>query len=102
MTEPYFNPQVHGLGLEGFLNYANTLVNGWFVNLFLAIIWIVTVYTLSKSEWKMSGIVSFAFFITFMSAMIMRLFTQVSEFIIFGLAVGLAASVFWAIITGKT
>jgi hypothetical protein len=101
-TEPYYDSS-YGTGFEGFLNYANILVNGWFVNVFLALIWIVTVYTLSKSEWKMPGILSFAFFITFITAMIMRLFiTSMNELVLFMLGVGLAISVFWAVIMDRT
>lgn len=101
MVEPYFNTSF-GLGLEGFLNYSNSLTDGWFANAFLAMIWIVIVYTLGKSEWKVAGSVSFAFFVTFIAAMIMKLFMNVSEYTIFLIVIGLAGSIFWSFVTEKT
>ena len=101
-TEPYFDSS-YGTGLEGFLDYGNQLVSGWFVIAFLAVIWIVIVYTLSKSNWKMPAISSFAFFVTFITAIIMRLFiTSMNEAIIFTLGVGLAGSIFWAVVMDRT
>jgi len=52
MTEPYYNLSEHGPGMEGFVNYANVLVNGWLSILFILFIWLATIYVGSKSEWK--------------------------------------------------
>jgi hypothetical protein len=100
MVEPYFNSS-HGLGMEGLLNYANILTGGWFVNAFLAFIWIVMVYVMSKSDWKLPGVLSYAFFVTLLTAIIMKLFMSVSEYVIFILAVGLAISVGFGIATNR-
>ena len=61
MVEPYYNLS-YGTGFEGFINYANVIVDGWLVNAFLILIFSLSMFVLSKSEWKMSGILSFSFF----------------------------------------
>ena len=101
MTEPYYNATAHGLGIEGFMNYANVLVDGWMATAFLVFIWLASIYVGSKSEWKMSNVVAFSFFITFISAMIMRLFTIVNEIAIFASVFGLGISIFWMVTEGR-
>lgn len=102
MVEPYYNNSA-GLGYEGFLNYANILTEGWFVNAFLALIWFVTVYVLTeKAQWKLPASSAFGFFIIFITAMIFKLFTQVNELVMFIIIIGMAGSIFWAIITERT
>ncbi len=98
MTEVYYNPTTDGLGIEGFMNWANLAVDGWFATMFIFFVWLTTVYVGSKSDWKMSGVLAFSFFLSLISAMIIRLFTVVNEIVIFGCIFGLAASVFWAVI----
>lgn len=99
MAEPYYNITEYGQGMEGFLNYANLLVDTWFVNAFLMFVFIVSVYVLSKSEWKLPGVVSFSFFICLITSFIFRLFTVVNPLIIFILIAGLGVSIAWAIIS---
>jgi len=98
MTEPYYNVTAHGKGIEGFMNYANVLVNGWMATAFIIFIWLSTVYVGSKSEWKLSGVIAFSFFLCLISAMIMRLFTIVNETVIFVCIFGLGISIFWMVI----
>jgi hypothetical protein len=57
---------------RAFFHYANSIVDGWFSNLFIGFLWIVIAYTLSKSEWKMSNVMSFTFFLTFILAIILK------------------------------
>jgi hypothetical protein len=99
MTEPYYNASLHGNGFEGLINYANVLVDGWFVNAFLITMFIISVYVLSKSEWKISGVLSFSFFLCFLTAIIFKIFTAVNEMVIFMIGIGLAGSIFWSIIS---
>lgn len=99
MTEPYFNATLYGNGFEGFLNYANTLVEGWFVNVFIFVMFVISTYVMSKSEWKLPGVLSFSFFLCFITTIIFKIFTTVNEMLIFILAIGLAGSLFWAIIS---
>ena len=98
MTEAYYNATAHGTGIEGFLNYANVLVDGWFATMFIVFIWLSSVYVGSKSDWKLSGVMSFSFFLCLVSAMIMRLFTIVNETVIFVCIFGLGVSIFLMVI----
>jgi hypothetical protein len=98
MTEAYYNATAHGTGIEGFINYANILVDGWFATMFIVFIWLSSVYVGSKSDWKLSGVMSFSFFLCLVSAMIMRLFTIVNETVIFVCIFGLGISIFWMVI----
>jgi len=101
MTEPYYNVTTHGTGIEGFMNYANVLVDGWMATAFIVFIWLSTVYVGGKSEWKMSGVMAFSFFLCLITSMIIRLFTIVNELVIFVCIFGLGASVFWMVIERK-
>ena len=98
MTELYYNATTDGPGIEGFMNYANTLVNGWMATSFIVFIWLSSIYIGSKSEWKLSGVMSFSFFLSLISAMIMRLFTIVNQTVIFVCIFGLGISIFWMVI----
>ena len=95
--ENYYNSS-NGLGFEGLLNYSNTLTDGWFSSIFLLSMWIVMTYVLSKSEWKLTGIVAFSSFVTLMMAMVLKLFTTIPEQVIFILITLIAGSLAWAII----
>lgn len=92
MADPYYNTS-YGEGLEGVFNYSNSITDGWFANLFVIFIFIVTFTTLSKSEWKMNGVLAFCFFLTFITSMIMTLFMQVNPVLIYISLIGLAISV---------
>jgi len=96
MTEEYYNMTAHGTGFEGFLNYANTLVDGWMVIFFLIAIYSISMYVLSKSEWKLSSCSMFSFFICMVSVFIFRMFTIVNEIVIFICIIGLVGSIIWA------
>jgi len=91
----------YGQGLEGFVNYANTSVEGWFVNAFLAFIWIATFYVGSKSEWNNASVSAFSFFICLITMMVFAVFTQVNEMVTFILIFGIGISVLFSIIQGR-
>ena len=92
--EPYYN-LTYGTGFEGFINYANLLVEGWFAALFLAMIFIICLIVLSKSEWNMPTIFAFGCFTCLIAAFIMKLFTVVNAVIIFAIVLGLGLSIIW-------
>lgn len=96
----YYNSS-YGAGIEGFMNWANISVNGWLASGFLAMIWIIFVYVGSKSEWKMSGVVSYASLVVLLSAMVIQLFTIVNEIVIFASIFTLGVGVLWGIIEGR-
>jgi len=98
MTETYYNAATDGLGIEGFLNWANLTVDGWMASAFLFFIWLSIVYVGSKSEWKLSGIVTFGFFVCFISSMIFKVFTTVNPMAIYLIIFGLAGGIFWMVI----
>ena len=98
MTEPYYNLSLHGPGMEGFVNYANLLVDGWMSILFICFIWLVVLFVGSKSEWKLSGVMAFDFLICLIAAMIISLFTVVNGVLLFICFFGLGGSIFWMVI----
>lgn len=99
-TEPYFNSS-YGLGLEGFLNYTNLLIDGWLVTAFLAFIWIVVFYVMSKSGWEGVSAAGFAFLVSFIGSLFFALFTTISSYTIFINAIGLGGCIFLSIIKGR-
>lgn len=98
MVEPYYNLS-YGTGLEGVVNYASVITDGLLPPVFISVIGIIMVYVLSKSEWKMPGIVAFTAFTTLIMSFIFKLVTPVNELFIFGQVIILALSVVWAIIS---
>jgi len=98
MTQPYYNITAHGPGIEGFMNYANVLVEGWMATAFVVFIWLITMYVGSKSEWNIKSVLAFSFFISLVTIMIIRLFTVVNEILVFVCIFGLGLSVFLMII----
>lgn len=97
MAIPYYNSS-YGLGLEGIMSYSSSLTDGWFSIAFLSALFIIQTYVLSKSEWKMPGIIAFSSFVTLILSWIMKLFMVVNETFIFTLALVLAGSLAWNIL----
>jgi len=97
MTETYYDPVTDGIGIEGFLNWANLSVDGWMANAFLFFVWMSFVYVGSKSEWKLSNVMAFSFFTCLITSMILSIFTTVNLVAIFVIIFGLAGSVLWAV-----
>jgi len=100
MTADFYNLS-YGPGMEGFINYANVSLDGWFVNAFLAFIYIATFYVGSKSEWNNASVSAFSFFICLISMMVFAVFTQVNEMVTFILIFGLGISVLFSYIQGR-
>jgi len=98
--EPYYNLS-YGTGLEGLVNYSNLLVDGWFSTLFLAFVWIAATFVLSKSEWKMPGIMAFASFVTLILAWVLTTVTAVGDYWIFLLAIMTAGFTAWAVLDNR-
>lgn len=93
MADPFYNIS-YGPGMEGILNYVNEITSGWFANLFLLFIFIISMYTLTKSEWKLNSVLAFSFFLIFITSMVMRLFIKVNILIMYVAIIGLAVTVF--------
>lgn len=98
MTEPYYNAS-YGNGMEGIVNYVSQLTDGMLPPVFIGVIGVIMMYVLSKSEWKMPGIVAFTSFTCLLLAFMFKLVTPVNELFIYGLALLLAISIVWSIIS---
>jgi hypothetical protein len=101
MTEPYYNVSF-GTGLEGVLNYTNSLVGNMMGITFIASLFIIMVYVLNKSEWKVSSNVVFSSFICLLLSWILSLFMEFGEVYLYYLALIFAGSVIWAIIDNQS
>ena len=89
----YFNASSNGNGLEGLLNWANSSMNNLVIPIFLFVFYGLSIYLLSKSEWKMGGSILFSSFLFFIIAMIAQTFTQFNQMIIFIFAIGMAVGI---------
>lgn len=98
--EPVYN-LTYGTGLEGLINYSNLLVDGWFALLFLLFVWVASVYVLSKSEWKLPGVMAFSSALTLFLAWILRTITIVGDRWILLLALATAGFTAWAVLENR-
>ena len=88
------NTSEYGVGLEGFINYANMeLTNGWMISAFLLSFYALSIYVFSKSEWKLGGVIAFSSFLFFIIGMIAQIFTTVNQMIIFIFFVGILVGI---------
>lgn len=101
MTEPYYNIS-YGEGFNGVLNYSNTLVDGWLVNSFLITIYVVLMTVGIKSEWKSSNVSAVASLLCLITAIGLRLITDVNELTIYLSGIVLAISLAFSYIGRKT
>lgn len=101
MVEPYYNLS-YGTGLEGVANYTNSLVGNLLGVTFISSLFIIMVYVLSKSEWKMSANVVFSSFVCLLLSWILSLFITMPERFLYILALLLAGSVIWSVIENQS
>jgi hypothetical protein len=101
MVKTYYNMS-YGNGMEGLLNWGNSYVDGWLVNAFLLVIFGVIAYVMNKGEWKLPTVMAFASFVTLITAIVFKLFTDVSETMIFILIIVLGASTLWSILSKQS
>jgi len=99
--EPYFNMS-YGTGVEGIINYCNELVGGLMGITFIVSLFVIMIYVLGKSEWKMSANLVFTSFICLLLSWILSLFIVMSEKFLYILAIILAFSVVWSIIENQS
>lgn len=98
MPVEYYNMTKDGKGFEGLLSWANSYVNGWLTTAFIFVVFVVGTYVLSKSEWKMTNVISFMFSICLMLSFMVSLFTTVTPQLIVICIIGLSINIFWNII----
>ena len=98
---PYFNASAYGEGAEGAANYANLLVNNLAVPAFLLVIYAISLYVWSKSEYQMGGGVFFISLFLFLMAIIAQTFTAFPQLIIFIFAIGIIIGIVMHFVEGS-
>ena len=101
MVEAYYNLSF-GSGVEGVISYANSIVNDLLGIVFICSLFIIMIYVLSKSEWKMSANLVFTSFICLLLTWVFSLFIAISEKFLYLLAIILAFSVIWSVIENQS
>lgn len=90
---PYFNATTDGQGMEGLINYTNSLTDYWMISVFLLVFYSLTIYIMSKSEWKLGGSVAWVSLVFFILGWIVQTFTQINQMVIFIFFVGIIAGI---------
>ena len=90
---PYYNVSQHGSGIEGAVNYANSLTDNWMISIFLAVFYFLSIYVMSKSEWKLGGTVAWTSLVFFILGWIAQTYTQINQIVIFIFFVGILVGI---------
>jgi hypothetical protein len=90
---PFYNMSSDGVGLEGLLSWANSSVNYMLIPIFLFVFYGLSIYVLSKSEWKLGISILFSSFIFFLLSMIAQTFVHFNQIIVFIFIVGMGVGV---------
>jgi len=90
---PYFNATTYGEGLEGTVNYVNSISNYLFIPTFLFMMYGAAIYVFSKSSYGMGGGVFFISFVFFLMAIIFQGVTMFSQLVIFVFFIGMLVGV---------
>jgi len=99
-TALYYNASTYGNGLEGVVNYANSLVDWWMVPFFAVFVFLAITISMSNKEnrqFPMAAIIAFSLFVTFIAVIIFKLMTTVSEYLIYAIVIFLALAIAWGI-----
>lgn len=99
--EPYYNTSF-GTGFEGVLNYTNELVDGMLGVVFIASLFVIMMYVLSKSEWRMSASLVFTSFICMLLSWILSLMIAFNEYYLYAITIIFAGSVIYAVIDNQS
>lgn len=91
--EPFFNESVYGNGMEGFINYANLLVDGVLATFFMIALFIVMFGILYRSKFRVGVCIMYTSFMCFILTMTLKLFTTVNELLIIAFGVGIGIGV---------
>jgi hypothetical protein len=90
----YFDEITYGQGLEGVVNYVNSIGNNFVIPMFLMIMYGISIYVFSKSDYELGGGIFFISFVFFMMSIIAQIFTAFNQMFIFiffiGMIVGIA------------
>ena len=91
---PYFNASSDGYGLEGLFKYTNnTVTDNWLMPVFLLVMYGVSIYVSSKSEWQLGGVIFFASLLFAVLGMIAQTFVQFNQLVMFGFILGMVVGI---------
>jgi len=90
---PDYNVSVYGQGLEGVTNYVNELTNNLMVPAFLLVLYALSIFVWSKSDYKMGAGVFFISLVFFIMSIIAQLFATFNQMIIFIFFVGIIVGI---------
>lgn len=90
---PYYNASTYGEGIEGVSNYANLSVGNLLVPTFLMIVYALSIYVWSKSDYKMSGGVFFISLVFALLGIIAQTFTAFAQLPIFIFVIGMIVGI---------
>lgn len=92
MTEPIYDSS-YGIGMEGFLNYANILVDNFLIPIFLIVVFVALLSVLSRGQWTWGVNIAFTSFVCALLASIALTFTEFSGFFIFIFIIGIGVGI---------
>ena len=90
---PYFNESTYGSGAEGVANYANLSVGSLLIPTFLMIVYALSIYVWTKSEYKMSGGIFFISLVFALLGIIAQTFTAFTQLPIFIFVIGMIVGI---------
>lgn len=95
-----YEAATHGEGFEGFVNWANIATGHLLLPLFLIIMYALTLYAFSKSNYKMGGIIAYVSLAFFILSWIAQSFTSFNQLFVFIFALGIIFGIVKAGIDG--
>lgn len=90
---PYFNASEHGQGIEGAVNYANSIVGYWLIPAFLLVLYALSIYVWTKSDNKMGGGIFYISLVFFIMGIVAQTFTMFAQIVIFIFFIGIIVGV---------
>ena len=102
MTEIYYNATEHGFGLEGIINYTNTLIDGMLGISFISVLFVIMMFVLSKSDWKTSANLVYTSFVCMLLSWTLSLFIEMNELFLYALTLIFAGSIIFSIIDNQS
>jgi len=90
---PYFNASQHGEGLEGAVNYSNSLVNNFLVPSFLLVLYGLSIYVWSKSGKSLGAGIAFISLFFFLMGIIAQTFSVFGQMTIFIFFIGIIGGI---------
>lgn len=90
---PFYDASVDGVGIEGFLNWANYSLDYWLIPAFLLTFYSLAIYLATKNEYKLGGQIIFISLVFFILGMIAQAYTQFNQLVMFLFVIGMLVGV---------